>query len=417
MSDDAENRPPRPSSGRRHGDAPPDALAGIRVLDLSAVLAAPVAATLLGDFGAEVIKVEEPRTGDFPRRSAPMPGGRTPLWAQEGRNKASITLDLRRAEGQEIARRLAAVCDVVVTNFRPRTAEKWGLSPERLLEVDDRLVVLSITGYGLTGPYRDRGAFDRVACAYSGQTYVSGYPEHPPVRCGFAVVDFMTAYLGAFAVLAALRARDLGHGGQYIDLALYEAAFRATEGALADYAASGVLRERVGNRNPSIVPASDATARDGKRVSYHAGTPPLLARLTATIGRPELASDPRFATLSARVANQEELYAIIDAWIAGRDAHEVVDRLSAADVPAAVVNSMADILYDEHFLARRTFELVDDPDLGVLPIAAPVPRLSGTPGRIRELGAELGSSTNRVLGDLLGLESTELERLAEEGVI
>ncbi len=173
----------------------------------------------------------------------------------------------------------------------------------------------------------------------------------------------------------------------------------------------------MGNRNPSIVPASDATARDGKRVSYHAGTTPLLARLTAAIGRPELALDPRFASLETRVANQEELYPIIDEWISRHEAAEVVETLSAADVPAAVVNSMADILHDEHFLARGTFELMDDPELGTLPIAAPVPKLSVTPGRIRHLGAELGSSTAKVLSELLGLDDHELSRLADEGVI
>jgi crotonobetainyl-CoA:carnitine CoA-transferase CaiB-like acyl-CoA transferase len=387
------------------------------VLDLAAILAAPVSATLLGEFGAEVIKVEQPGVGDFPRHHAARPGGRTPQWAQEGRNKRSVTLDLRRPEAQALARDLARRVDVVVTNYRPSTAERWGLAPADLLAVNDQLVVLSVTGYGLTGPYRDRGAFDRVVSAFSGHTAVSGYPDRPPVRAGFAVIDYMSAYLGAFAVLAALRARDRGQGGQVVDLALYEAAFRATEGALAEWAGAGAERHRVGNRHPRIVPATEAEAADGRAVSYHAGTPGLFERLAKAIGRPELVTDPRFATAPARVEHQDALYAEIGAWVAGRPAAEAVAALSAADVPASLVHDMADLLDEPHVRARGAIESVDDPDFGTLPLATPVPRLSATPGRTRFPGEALGASTRAVLSGLLGLEEGDLDRLEAAGVL
>ena len=246
-------------------------LEGIRVLDLATFLAAPVAATLLAEFGAEVIKVEDPGAGDFPRWHAGRQGDRTPLWAQEGRNKSSVTLNLRTTEGQSLARDLAARCDVVVTNFRPATAARWGLTTEDFMAIDPQLIVLSITGFGLTGPYRDRGSFDRIASAFSGHTFVSGFPDRPPVRSGFATIDYLGAYAGAFGILAALRARDAGQGGQVIDLALAEVALRATEAAPAEYASTGRVRQRVGNRNPNVVPASEATAADGRYVAFHAG--------------------------------------------------------------------------------------------------------------------------------------------------
>jgi crotonobetainyl-CoA:carnitine CoA-transferase CaiB-like acyl-CoA transferase len=394
-----------------------DSLVGLRVLDLAAVLAAPVAATLLGEFGADVIKVEDPGRGDFPRRHAADVGGRTPQWLQEGRNKHSVTIDLRKRAGQDLARRLAGKSDVAVVNFRPQTAARWGLAPDDLLGLNDQLIVLCVTGYGLTGPYAERGAFDRIASAFSGHTEVSGYPDRPPVRGGFATIDFLSAYLGAFAVLAALRARDNGEGGQVIDLALYEAAFRANEAALAEFAASGRPRVRVGNRHPTIVPATECTAADGRRISYHAGTDPLLQRLAEVIEHPDLLSDPRFATYEARVGNQDELYRIVEVWVRARPASEVVRQFSDAGIPASSVNTLADLLENEHFRARGTFEMIVDEELGTLPIATPVPRLSKTPGRTRHLGLALGACNDEILGGLLGVGPSEQRRLRHEGVI
>jgi crotonobetainyl-CoA:carnitine CoA-transferase CaiB-like acyl-CoA transferase len=403
-----------PESGNHQPGLP---LSGVRVLDLSTFLAAPVAATLLGEFGAEVIKVEAPEIGDFPRWHASVRGGRSAQWAQEGRNKSSVTVNLRTAEGQQMARDLAGRCDVVVTNFRPSTAERWGLSPEDLVAVRHDLIVLSVTGYGLTGPYRDRGAFDRIASAFAGHTYVSGYPDRPPVRSGYATIDYLGAYAGAFGVMAALRARDRGHGGQIIDLALTEVALRASEGAASEFAVTGRVRERVGNRNPRIVPASESTASDGRNVAYHAGSGSLLPKLLNVIDRQDLLEDPRFSTPARRVEHQDALYQIISEWIAQRSSAEVVDLLNAGGVPASTVNNTADLLVDPHLQARGIFEVIDDPELGSIPVVAPVPRLTVTPAVVRHLGPGLGADTDEVLSAQLGLSSADIGKLRQRGVV
>lgn len=395
-------------------------LSGVRVLDIATVLAAPVTATMLGDFGAEIVKVEEPGRGDFTRGGpgAGTPGRRSLQWVQEGRNKRSVTADLRTERGREIVRALVPHFDVVVVNFRPPTLEKWGLTPDRLRELNPRAVVVAITGYGMTGPYRDRGAFDRVASAYSGLTYVSGDPESVPTRSGYALIDYMAAYMAAFATMTALYDRDVNGGeGQIVDLGLYEAGFRASENALLAYGALGAVRERLGNRNPQVVPASDFDTADGRRISVHAGTDPLFARLAAVMGSPELATDPRFATRAERVANQDALYPIIVDWARRQDADDAVQRLNDAGVPASPLMSIADIAADPHYRERGTITTVEDPDWGSQPMVAPLPRLSETPGSIRTLGPALGEHTDAVLGELLGLSPADLDSLRADGVI
>lgn len=396
------------------------ALDGIRVLDVSTVLAAPVTATFLGDFGADVVKVEEPGRGDFIRGGpgSDAPDRRSLQWIQEGRNKKSVTIDLRSPRGQVLLRELVPHFDVVVTNYRPPTLEKWGLSPETLQALNPRAILVFITGYGLTGPYRDRGAFDRIASAFSGLTYVSGDPDRPPVRSGYSVIDFMAAYLAAFATVTALYHRDQRGGtGQIIDLGLYEAGFRASENALLSFGALGQVRERLGNRHPGIAPASDFDTADARRVSVHAGTDPLFRRLAQVIGRRDLLTDPRFAERTARLENQDELYRLIAEWMTRQDADTAVRELNDAGVPAAPVMSVADIADDPHYRERGTVVTVDDPEHGPLPMVAPLPRMSRTPGRIRALGCALGEHTDAVLGELLGLSLDELDGLRESGVI
>ncbi|MGD6755951.1 CaiB/BaiF CoA transferase family protein [Streptomyces sp. BH105] len=391
-------------------------LAGIRVLDLSTVLAAPVTATFLGDFGAEVVKVEEPGRGDFTRGTTA--GARSPYWAQEARNKKSVTLDLRTEAGRRIVRELVPQFDVVVTNYRPPTLRAWGLDPDSLQDIAPRTVLVYVTGYGLTGPYRDRGSFDRIASAFAGLTYVTGDEDRPPVRSGFSTIDYMAAYLGAFSVVTALYHRDTADGGgQVIDLALYEAGFRASEDALAAYATTGRVRERLGNRNPQIVPASDFTTSDGRRVSIHAGTDALFAKLAAAMGRPELARSPSYATRAARARHADDLYAVISEWAADRAADEVTKLLSEAGVPASPLMNIADIAENAHYRERGTLVEVDDPDFGQLPMVAPLPRLSKTPGTIRSTGPRLGEHNHEVYGHMLALGPDELAALSAEGVI
>ncbi|MFE6064508.1 CaiB/BaiF CoA transferase family protein [Streptomyces sp. NPDC056431] len=391
-------------------------LAGIRVLDLSTVLAAPVTATFLGDFGAEVVKVEDPGRGDFTR--GPTPGARSPYWAQEARNKKSVTLDLRTEAGQRIARRLVPHFDVVITNYRPPTLKTWGLDPDTLRELAPDTVLVYVTGYGLTGPYSDRGSFDRIASAFAGLTYVTGDADRPPVRSGYSTIDYMAAYLGAFSVVTALYHRDTaGGGGQVIDLALYEAGFRASEDALTAYATTGKVRERLGNRNPQIVPASDFTACDGRRVSIHAGTDALFGRLAAVMSRPELAEEPAYATRAARAEHADALYALIADWVAGYSADEVTKFLSDTGIPASPLMSIADIAADAHYRERGTLVTVDDPDFGPLPMVAPLPRMSKTPGSIRSTGPALGEHNTDVYTGVLGLGPDELASLRADGVI
>lgn len=389
------------------------ALAGIKVLDAATVLAGPVAATILGDFGAEVVKVEDPGTGDFTRG-----GGRSPGWLQEGRNKKSVTLNLRSADGQRLLHDLVPHFDVVITNFRPPTLKRYRMLPEDLQPLNPRAVVLYLTAFGLDGPYRDRGAFDRVASAYSGLTYVSGEPGIPPVRSGYAVIDYMSAYLAAFAVMTALYHRDAASGtGQVIDLALYEAGLRASEDSVPAFGLEGRVRERTGNRNPAIVPASDFETADGRRLSVHAGTDRLFRLLADVMGMPGLASDPRFATRTARVGNQEELYRIVGSWVYGRNADEAAEALSAAGIPVSPVMSVADLVNDPHCAARGSVVTVPDPEFGDIPMIAPLPRMSATPGAVRWPGAELGAHTDEVLGDILGMTAADIGALRRDGVL
>ncbi|WP_329580153.1 CaiB/BaiF CoA transferase family protein [Streptomyces sp. NBC_01361] len=391
-------------------------LAGIRVLDLSTVLAAPVTATFLGDFGAEVVKVEEPGRGDFTRGTTD--GARSAYWAQEARNKKSVTLDLRTADGQRMVRDLVPHFDVVITNYRPPTLRSWGLDPDTLQQFAPDTVLVYVTGYGLTGPYRDRGSFDRIASAFAGLTYVTGDEDREPVRSGYSTIDYMAAYLGAFSVVTALYHRDTaGGGGQVIDLALYEAGFRASEDALVAYATTGRVRERLGNRNPKIVPASDFTTRDGRRVSVHAGTDTLFRKLAAVMGRPELAACEQYATRAARAEHADALYEVITDWAAEHAADDLVKFLSDAGIPASPLMSIADIAADPHYRERGTLVTVDDPDFGALPMPAPMPRLSKTPGSIRSTGPALGEHNTEVYQGVLGLNPDEINALRTAGVI
>ena len=394
------------------------ALAGVRVLDVSAVLAAPVSATMLGDFGADVVKVEAPGVGDFTRRGAAEEGGRSLEWVQEARNKRSITLDLHHPRGREILTQLLPHFDVLVTNFRPPTLRAWRIDPETIRGEFPDLIALYITGYGLTGPYRDRGAFDRVASAFAGLTYVSGFPESPPVRSGFAVIDHMAAYLAAFSVVTALYHRDVRNGGgQTIDLALYEAGFRASEGALLHYTANGSVRERSGNRNPDVVPATDFVTADERHVAIHGGTQSLFGRLAAVMGRQDLLDDIRFSTFRARVEHQDELYDIIGAWVSTQRCDDLIDLLTEADIPCAPVMSIADIASNAHYRDRESFMSWKDEDYGDLLMVSPIPKMSGTPGVVHSSGPVLGAHNEEIYGSLLGLSPQDLHALEEQGVI
>ena len=398
-------------------DATAQPLGGIRVLDLATVLGAPVAATLLGEFGADVIKVEEPTTGDVLRQFGPRYADRPLLWLQEARNKKSITLNLRLPAGQALLRRLAARADVVTENFRPGTLDGWGLGYESLARENPGLVVLRVSGYGQTGPYRHKGAFDRVASAFAGLTYVSGFPDGPPVRQGFALADYLAAAFGAYAVMLALYHRDRnGGGGQEIDLALYEGILRSSEGLLTAYQKLGTVRERSGNGNPGVCPAGNYRSRDGAWVVLNAGTDSLWERLARVMGGEGLAHDPRYARSQDRVARAGEVDGLVAAWTATLPAAELLRRLEEAGIPAEKLYSAADIAAAPHCRQRNIVE-IDDPRVGPLAMVGVVPKLSRTPGRIRWAGPDKGQHNAEVYGGLLGLGAEDLATLQKDGVI
>lgn len=393
-------------------------LAGIRVLDLSTIIAAPVTATMLGDFGAEVVKVEEPGRGDFMRRSAKQRGGRSFQWVQDARNKKSVTIDLRREEGRALVRRMLPHFDVVVTNFRPPTLDKWQLGPDALRAAFPRLIVLYVTGYGLTGPYRNRGAFDRIASAFAGLTHTSGEADGPSVRSGYALIDYMTAYMGAFGIAAALFERERKGGeGQAIDLALYEAGFRASEDALMRYSVTGEVRGRTGNINKQVVPATNVATADGREITLHAGTDSLFRRLCTLMGDPALPEDPRYADHAARVVNQGSLYATIGAWAARHSADALMAMLVGADIPASTVMTMQDIANDPHYRERGTIAAIHDEEFGPMLMAAPLPRMTETPGAVRSLGPALGAHNEEIFQDLLGMKDHEIKELGKASII
>lgn len=413
----------------------PRPLEGLRVLDVATILAGPVTATFLAEFGAEIIKVELPGSGDTAREGPTLAPGLSLLWLQEGRNKKSITLDLHQAEGQALLKRLVAVSDVMIENFRPGTLEGWNLAPEMLLEINPRLVLARISGYGQTGPYRRKGAFDRMATAFGGGLYVTGYPDAPPVRPGYAVADYMSGYVGAFAVITALYWRDTrgvplnfagrteprapqrGGRGQVIDLAIYEPVLRASENSIPAYDRHGVIRERSGNCNPYIVPSSSFPTADGKWVVIGANTERLWQRLATAIGRADMLEDEHYAALSARMANADGVYAALEEWTRSKSVAEIIAILDEAQVPAAPINSVADLFADPHIQARENIVRVPDARVGALAVPGVVPKLSATPGRIEHLGPDLGGNNDEIYGGLLGLSAAEIAGLKERGVI
>lgn len=393
-------------------------LQGLRILDVSTILGGPVTGTFLADFGAEVIKVEMPGRGDPTRGRAGKGPGLSYIWLQEGRNKRSITLDLHKPQAQDLLRRLAAKSDVLIENFRPGTLERWGLDPDGLLEANPKLIVFRISGFGQTGPYRQKGAFDRIASAFGGVQFVTGDPDRPPVRAGYALADYMGAYMGAFAVMMALYWRDARGGeGQVIDLALYEPVLRASETSIPQFGAEGFIRRRTGNRNPFVVPSSSFETADGKYVVIGANTDSLWERLMRAIGREDLLEDERFDSAQKRLEHPDEIYAVLEAWALARRASEVVAIMDAARVPASVVNSVEDVFNDPHVQARENIVTVEDPRFGPLSVVGVMPKLSRTPGSIRSLGPDLGQDNREVFSELLGLSEAEIDELEAQGVI
>jgi formyl-CoA transferase/succinyl-CoA--D-citramalate CoA-transferase len=393
----------------------PAALTGVRVVDAGQVIAGPFVATLLGEFGADVIKVEQPGIGDQARG----PGATSPEFAQNARNKRSVTLDLRRPEGQSLFKRLVAVSDVVVENFLPGTMERWNLGYDALAAVNPGIVMLRCSGYGQTGPYRGKYSFDRVAMAFAGLTYLSGFPDTPPVRPGYFIADYGTGFLGAFGVMAALHARDYATNGrgQVVDVSLYETIWRMSGALAAGYAQTGQVRERMGNRFLGVSPAEQFETADGEYIVVHAGSDRVFGRLCETIGEPELANDPRLQGRDGRVKHQDELHEHIRRWIATKTLGEALASLEAGGVPASPVNSIAHIAADPHFAARENLIRVPDSTHGELVQPGITPKLTATPGSVRRGAPALGEHNEDVFCGLLALPRADLDALRTSGVV
>ncbi|MCL8207021.1 MAG: CoA transferase [Actinomycetia bacterium] len=392
-------------------------LEGIRVLDIATLAAAPWAASYLSEFGADVIKVELPGRGDHQRHWGSRKQDIGLFWKSIARNKRSVTLDLRRPKGAELFLRLAETADVVIENFRPGTLDRWGLGYPVLAERNPRLILLHITGFGQTGPYRDRPGFGTLAEGMSGFAHLTGEPDGPPTLPNLPLADGIAGITGAYAVMMALYWRDARGGrGQEIDVSLYEPLLRLMEPSLLDWDQLGIARGRVGNRSDHVAPRNAYQCADGKWIALSASAQPIVERLFQAMERPDLVEDPRFATNQARVAHVEELDAIIAAWMRERPSAEVLAVMERYEVAVAPIYDVPDIFADPHFHARNTFAEVHDPDLGPMRIVNVVPRLSATPGVVRTTGPRLGQHNEEVYREL-GVTAAELEALRQDGVV
>lgn len=396
-------------------------LAGFRVVDIATVIAGPYCASILGEFGAEVIKVEHPLGGDPLRRfGTPTKRGDTLTWLSEARNKRSVTMDLHRPEGADLFRQLIEKSDILCENFRPGTLEKWGLGWNVLREINPRLIMLRVTGYGQTGPYKYRPGFARIAHAVGGLAYLSGMPQGPPVTPGSTTLgDYMTGLYGCIGVLLALRYRDQTGQGQYIDAALYESVFRCTDELAPAYSMFGTIRERHGpTHNDFACPYGHFPTRDGKWVAIACATDKLFTRLAQAMGRPELASHSVFGDQKTRLEHRHDVNEIVRDWCGSKAREEVLNRCFETGAPAGPLNTIADIFGDRQFHARRNLVAIEDEDVGeTVIVPSVIPRLSETPGQIKHLGPRLGAHTEEVLKDLLGFGDSEIEELRKQRVI
>lgn len=394
-------------------------LAGVRVIEMGVLLAGPFCGQLLADFGAEVIKVEAPGVGD-PMRAwgQHRKDGRSLWWPVIARNKKSITLNLREPEGQEIARRLIATADILVENFRPGTLERWGLGWDRLSEINPKLIMVRVSGYGQTGPYSQRAGFGVIGEAMGGLRNVTGYPDRPPTRVGISIGDSLAATFGALGALVALHHRDVNGGrGQVVDVGIYEAVLAMMESTIPEYALTGYIRGRTGSTIPGVAPSNIYPTKDGDYVLIAGNADNVFRRLSEAIGHPEWPDDPRFATHQARGEHMEELDGMIADWTRQRSAEEILTTMHEAGVPAGKVYTAKDMMEDPQFAARENIVWVEDPEIGPIPMQNVVPRLSETPGAVRSTGPALGQHNAEIYGELLGISPEEQASLRERGVI
>ena len=392
------------------------ALAGLKVLEMGQLIAGPFAAKTLADFGADVIKIEPPGAGDPLRKWRLLKDGTSVWWQVQSRNKRSLALDLKDPEAQEIVRQLAAESDVLIENFRPQALEGWGLAPELLLAANPRLVVLRVSGYGQTGPYRDRPGFGVMAEAMGGLRHLTAEPGRVPVRVGISIGDTLAALHGVIGILMALQERHRSGLGQIIDVALYEAVFNCMESLLPEYSAFGAVRGAAGSALPGIAPSNAYLCRDGGYALIAGNGDSIFRRLMAVVERSDLAADPQLADNAGRVARVAELDQAIGAWTAQRSVDEVLKALDEASVPAGKIYSVADIAADPHYRARGMLQSVTMDDGSEVTVPGIVPKLSRTPGSHRRNAPAIGQDTDAVLREI-GLSARQISELKRRGVV
>ena len=392
------------------------ALAGLKVIELGQLIAGPFAAKTLADFGADVIKVEPPGAGDPLRKWRLLKDGTSVWWQIQSRNKRSVAIDLKSVEGQQLVRTLVSEADVLIENFRPGSMEQWGLSPDALLAINPRLIMLRVSGYGQTGPYKDRPGFGVVAEAMSGLRHLTAEPGRVPVRVGVSIGDTLAALHGVIGILMALHERQRSGKGQVVDVALYEAVFNCMESLLPEYSAFGAVREAAGSALPGIAPSNAYRCAGGAYVLVAGNGDSIFRRLMGAIGRPDLAADPTLADNTGRVARVMEIDAAIEAWTSSRAVEEVLSSLEAVSVPAGRIYTVADIAADPHYEARGMLHRIQMDDGDELTIPGIVPKLSRTPGAHDRNAPHIGQDTMAVLQSI-GLSDDQIAALREKGIV
>ncbi|GGI54381.1 CaiB/BaiF CoA transferase family protein [Oxalicibacterium solurbis] len=405
-------------------------LAGIKVLELGTLIAGPFCSRMLAEFGADVIKIETPDGGDPLRQWRVLKDGTSLWWSVQSRNKKSLTLNLKDARGQEIARKLALDADIIIENYRPGVLEKWSLGYEQLKAINPATVMVRLSGFGQTGPMKDQPGFGAVGESMGGLRYVSGFPDRPPLRVGISIGDSLAALHGVIGAMMALRHRDVTGGrwngktgndcvagqGQMVDVALYEAVFNMMESLVPEYDVAGVVRERTGGALPGIVPSNTYTTGDGENIVIAGNGDAIFKRLMLAIGRDDMANDPQLARNDGRVPRTAEIDEAIQSWCATQTIVSALDTLKKADVPVGKIYSVRDMLTDPQFLARRMFEQHAFADGSPVKLPAITPKLSATPGETRWLGPQLGQHTDEVLQSL-GFDAQGIAVLRADGVV
>lgn len=396
---------------------PEGALSDLKVLELGSMLAGPFVGSMLADFGASVIKVEKPGKPDALREWPPHKDGVALWWKTMARNKHAVTLDISRPEAREIALRLIGESDIVIENFRPGTLERWGLDPAALSQRFPRIVWVRVSGWGQTGPNREQGGYATIAEAFSGLASFTGHPDKGPTVSAFPMGDYLAGVFGAFGALAAIHRRERSGRGQVVDVALYEPLLRIIESVIVRYDQTGQKKPLLGNQMEEDVPRNVYATADGGAIAISCGSQSIYNGLVDAMQRPDLKTDPRFATMADRVTHRDAIDAEVAAWLRAQPTASALEKLVANKVVAGKINDIADVLSDAHVAAREAVRILVDETLGPMRMPAPVPKLSETPGDIRWPGRDPGASNDEILGGWLGLSAAEIEDLRRNHII